>query len=556
LYVAPKPSEMFSDASTGTAVAERFEAYKAAMRDSHARSDQGDLRFVPEQGIVKVGQATQAAARLDTITKGLSADAAASMQGDLDALKTMLADLSKDWTTTNPNNSPGLVPYDLEAPAKLIVPRVTPLRNSLPRNNSGKGNAREFRRITGWTNSGTGGIADAMAFFNSESVSNTFGGVTGLRRPNKITYASDTKTASYVEQGLSDSVTFKAQFAGQGFDDIRQLSQTALLWASMGAEERALLFGRGASGKGYAGAVAAPTISAVGANTGGAITNGTYRVIVTARAGGGESVVSNEVTATTTGTGTITVTVTSEPTGALGYNLYVSQAGGGASSETFQTSFVGNTFVLTTQPTNTGAAIPGADSTSNANGYDGFLTVLADPTQSGYVKRVNASVTSDDPWQQAFMTLYGAAIQPGGGANGDKRLADPDEIWVDGGIRKKLGDFLKGTATSSNYRIAFDIGPSGHAIGEVVNGIANQVTGKMVDLDVHPYMPLGASMIRSRTLPIPNTEIGATSEVVNVVDYLSYSWPEIQMTYDQSTYWFGTLVHYAPAWSGLLLGLQ
>jgi len=555
MYVAPKPSEMFSDAPNGTAVAERFEAYKAALDASHQRSASGSYRFIPEQGIVKTGQADQIAQRLDTITKGLSAEAATSMAGDLDALKTMLADLGKDWTTTNPNSSPGLVPYDLEEGAKLIVPRVTPLRNSLTRNNSGKGNAREFRRITGWTNSGTGGIADAMAFFDSQSVTNTFGGVTGLRRPNKITYASDTKTASYVEQGLSDSVTWKAQFAGQGFANIRQLSQTALLWASMGAEERALLYGRGAAGKGYAGAVSAPVISIASSATGGSVAAATYFVKVTARAGGGESVVSNEVNtgALSGSTNQFTVTVATEPNGALGYNLYVSTSTG---TETFVQSFVGNTVTITTTPAGGGAAMPGADSTSNAQGYDGFLTVLADPAQSGYVKRVNAAITSDDPWQQAFLTLYGASIQPGGGANLDKRLADPDEIWVDGVIRKKLGDYLKGSATSSNYRIAFDQGPGGHIIGEVVNGIANQVTGKMVDLAVHPYMPLGASMVRSRTLPIPNTEIGNTSEVINVQDYMAYEWPEIQMTWDQSTYWFGTLVHYAPAWSGLLLGLS
>jgi hypothetical protein len=37
---------------------------------------------------------------------------------------------------------------------------------------------------------------------------------------------------------------------------------------------------------------------------------------------------------------------------------------------------------------------------------------------------------------------------------------------------------------------------------------------------------------------------------------MSVEWPVIQFTYDVSTYWFGTLVHYAPAWSGLILGLN
>jgi hypothetical protein len=550
-YAAPPPSEMFSDAATGGEVASRFEQYKGAMRDAHGRSASGDLAFAPKTGIIAKPNSQKIAERVEAITKGLSADAAAGMSADLEALKSSLADLGKDWSLTFPNAA-GLVPYDLEAPAKLLVPRMTPLRNSTSRG-KGQGTARQFKRILGWTNSGSGGIADAMAFMNSESASTAFGPI-NLRRGAKINYASDSKSVTYVEQGLSDSVTWKAQFAGQGFDDIRQLSQTALLWATFGAEERALLFGRGAGGNGYAGAVAAPVISATIANTGGTIPANTYRVTITARAGGGESVVSNEISAlTTTGTGSITITVSSEPVGALGYNVYVTNAGAG--TETFQTSFSGNSFVLTSFAGG-GAAQPGADSTANANGYDGYLTVLADPAQSGYVKRVNAAVTSDDPWQQAFIALYGANINPGGGTGNDKRLADPDEVWVDGAIRKKLGDYLKGTATSSNYRISFDQGPSGHIIGEVVNGIANQVTGKMVDLDVHPYMPLGCSMVRSRTLPVPTSEVSATSEVINVQDYMSVDWPIIQFTYDVSTYLFGTLVHYAPAWSGMLIGLQ
>jgi hypothetical protein len=96
---------------------------------------------------------------------------------------------------------------------------------------------------------------------------------------------------------------------------------------------------------------------------------------------------------------------------------------------------------------------------------------------------------------------------------------------------------------------------SGATVGSVVSGINNQVTGRMVDFNVHPYMPLGASLIRSRTLPVPDSEVSNTAEVRNVQDYMSVEWPVIQFTYDQSTYWFGTLVHYAPAWSGMLLGL-
>ena len=561
MYALPKPSDMFSDAPTATDVVQRFEHYKTVLASGNDQSAAGGLAFVPEQGIVKTGQGQRLADRIESIQKGLSPDVLASIQGELDAAKAAVADLGKDWSLTFPNSA-GLVPYDLEAPAKLLVPRQTPLRNSLPRQ-KGVGTSRQFRRITGWSNSRTGGVADASAFFASETTTNTFGGVTGLRRPNKITYASDSKTVTYMEQGLSDSVTWKAQFAGQGFQDIRSLSQTALLWASFGAEERALMYSRGTTGNGYAGPVSAPVISVASSSTGGAVAAGTYFIKVTALSGGGESVVSNEVNtgALTGSTNQFTITVATEPTGALGYNYYISTTTG---TETFVGSFVGNTVTVLTTPAGGGAAMPSADSTANASGYDGFLTVQADPAQSGYVKRVNglvynsttpSSSLGDGPFQDAFVALYGANAT----SSQDKRLADPDEVWVDGAIRRSLGDYVKSSAGgSAGYRIALreSEATGGVTLGSVVSGIQNQTTGSMVDLNVHPYIYQGVGLIRSKSLPVPDSEISNTAEVTNVQDYMSVEWPVMQMTYDQSSYWFGTLVHYAPGWSGLLIGLK
>ena len=442
----PKPSDLFSDASGPAAVVDRFEAYKSALSESHQKAANGGTTFVPQEGIVRTGTADAIDGHLENITKGLSGDALAGIQDSLAAIKDSTgktihtADLGKDWTLTSPNST-GLVPYDLEAPAKLLVPRLTPLRNIIPRT-KGIGSSRQFKRILGWSNSGTGGVSDQSAFMNSDSIQTSFGSL-ALRRGAKISYASDTQTAAYMEQGLSDQVNWKAQFAGQGFEDIRSLSQTALLWATMGAEERAMVYGRGTSGNGYSGTVAAPVASGVAANTGGTIAAGTYTCVITAKTGFGETAVSNTVSLTTTGTGAFTFTVTTEPVGSLGvYNLYVSQAAGAVGTATFQTSFVGNTYVLTTPPTSTGAVNAGATNTSaDAGAYDGFLSVQSGPN-SGYFNRVNAKLSTSNPgdeWQQAFASLYQSV------------KADPDHLWAAAGVVKELGDLLK-TASSSNYR--------------------------------------------------------------------------------------------------------
>src|SRR6266566_6131705 len=69
------------------------------------------------------------------------------------------------------------------------------------------------------------------------------------------------------------------------------------------------------------------------ATTGGTITAGTYRYVVTAINLNGETIASNEQTIVTTGS-TSTVTVTwGAVVGATGYRLYKTAAGGGVGTE-------------------------------------------------------------------------------------------------------------------------------------------------------------------------------------------------------------------------------
>jgi hypothetical protein len=632
--MAPRPEQLFSDRRGGTAVAERFEEYKDALNKSFGRADEGRDAFMKGVGLVRDVRPTAAARadrekRLETIealSKSLTSDQLAGFQGQLDDLREGVA---KDWNASFPESGTmtlptQLAPIDLEIPAKMLVPRQTPLVNSVPRNNTGKGSAVQFRRIKGWTNSGVGGVPDILPFMSSEFPATSapqqplpqFGGLSsttgtdssglGLRRGQKITYVADSQVVNYTELGLSDSVSFKAEFISQGFQSVRGLSATALLWAHKMGEERGLLYGRGVAGNGYTGPVSQPAgfaaANVVSANTGGSIANATYSVIVTAVAGGGESVPSAVGTAGTAITGgnvgTITVTFPALPSGATGWNVYMLNA---ASGNFFFQQFVPAGFptVLLTSYTSTGTTLTttSIDTSAHPFGYDGFLTLLLNPTVSGYVgtylatgsaaTTVNSvggntliggtapTAVGDAPWQQAFQVLYGSSTEAGnyglatvggtgtwpynaGTAYGQKLLADPDVVYVDGSIRKSLGDFVRRAAGGSTaFRITMPAtdATGGMEIGAVVNGIANQVTGRMVDFEVHPYMPPGASFIWSKTLPVPDSEISNTFEVRNVQDYMMIPWPEIQFTYDASTYQLGTFVPYAPAWSGAVVGL-
>lgn len=541
--------QVFADAETKTEVGDRFEAYKSKLNKAIARKDAGTDRLVKQERgwkIVKggggpAGPSESFAAHAAEITKTLSPESAAAVSA---LLAEQQADLTKDITFAGPQGPGGttqLIPYDLEAPAKEMYPKFTPIRNELSRV-KGQGGSREYKRINGVTNSGLGGVPDVSPFFNSETASTAFGPI-NLRRGAKIQYNADDKVIPYVEMGFSDMVTSKAQFAGVGFEDIRQLSQHSLLWAHLLGEEKALLFGRG-SATGYAGAMAqpaAPTLST--AATGGTIPAATYSVRITARSGFGETTATASVTQATSGA-TSTLTVTLPAAGLpLGANIYIGPAG----TEVLQgTGMAGQAIVFTSIAAGT-AAVPGANTSADPNAYDGLLTnTLA---LGGYIKALNAPLGSTAPgvdFQSAFLSLWNSVY------------ADPDEVWLTAAIRNALGNQLLGSS-SSNYRVDLQAAQNGGTvIGQMVAGILNHSspTSKMVDLRVHPYMPPGVAHIRSTTLPFPDNNVGETSQVVAVQDYMSVAWPQIQFTHDESTYWFGTLINYAPAWNGIITGIQ
>ena len=537
----------------------RVDQYKDALLKSAASHDRGDVIFnagakdIGDRIITKsakVGQdliATRVAEAMGDINKAAGADGIGS---DVQAaLAKLQADLVKDWTPTNPVSS-GLVPYDLEAPAKLLVPLHTPLRNSIPRG-PGKGNARQYKRITSFSNANVpGGAARLSPFFNSLTGTSQWGPTNNitLARPQKITYTGDSNTIPYVEMGLSDSVDWVAQFESIGFDDLRGLSHTALLYAHMMGEEMGDLFGRG-SLSGYSGSISAPTVSVAGSDSGGSLASNTYFVYVAAVGGFGQSAVSavQNSGARTGPSASATITVTAEPTGALYYNLYVGTVTGIGNAH-FQASFAGNTFVLQTYNA-AGATTPGTDTSADANSYDGYLTVQSNPAISGYVARVNAALSTTNPGSEFDTALQTMYVNNG---------ADPDEFWMTGAVRTELNQILrKGGASgySAGYRTNIQSGSGDVTMGSVVTGFLNANTGKVVDVKTHRFMPTGAVLIRSTSLPLPTPHVPAPSAIVTVQDYMAVDWPTIQMTYDTSTYAIQTLIHYAPAWSGVLLGV-
>jgi len=545
----PRANDLFSDVDSAKSAAARMDEYTEVLGKalSNASSQPGQI------------PAPDATAQLEALVanKSMSPDAIGALNSALAAQRQAQADIVKDISLTTPLST-SFAAFDLEAPAKLLTPRPTPLRNKLPRK-KGVGTSHRIKRITGYTGTGTGGQTNIWPGI-TETTTNTFGSVAYERGP-KISYTADDLVLPYNTYSLSDSVSFDANFSGLGYQDLRQLSSTSTLYATMLMEERMLLMARGTA-SGYSGALSAPTVSLAAANATGTQTalaaSTTFYVYVTADAGAfGQSVLSSvQSQATSSGSQVLTITVT-PVTGALGYNVYVGTTTGAANAH-FVGRFTGLTATLqgaaSTQTTNnnlvfntTGvlASTITGDTSAYATGYDGIIPTLLG-SAGGYNNNINAQFSTSNPgneYQTVFYNLY------------NNVKADPSEILINGSDRKQLSDAIKNGSTA-NYRLNLTQTDAGDYVGgATIGGLYNEITGSLVDITVHPWLPQGVSPVMSYTLPIPDTEVSDCWAVFNVTDYMGIQWPVTQFSYDFSTYFRGTFMAQAPAWSGIVSGI-
>jgi hypothetical protein len=548
----PKVTDLFGDASPREA-AERMEEYTSELGKSLASAS-----TVPGQAPV-----ADPAAQIEALVanKSLSPDVSAGLQNALAAQRLAMQDMQKDITLTSPLST-SFAAFDLEAPAKLLTPRPTPLRNRIPRK-KGVGTSHRQKQILGYTGTGTGGVGNTWPGITQDTTT-TFGAINYERGP-KISYAAQDLILPYNSYSLSDSVTFDANFSGLGYQDLRQLSSTSTLYATMLMEERMMLMARGTA-SGYSGALAAPTFtlaSPVAASGQTALAATTYYVNVTADAGisgngFGESILGTEANTAVASGDVLTITVASPVTGALGYNIYVGTATGAANLKyqgtlkgtgtfTIQGAgtqgLVGNNAAFTT--TGAAASRASADTSAYATGYDGILATVLGPN-TGFNNAINSTFSTSNPGGE-FQTAFAAMYQ--------NVKADPDVVLLNGNDRKQLSDAIK-SGSNANYRLVINNpGEDGTTYGSVVTGLQNEVTGKAVDLMVHPWLNQGVAPILSFTLPIPDTEVSDVWANFLVQDYMGIQWPVTQFSYDFSTYFRGTFFCSAPAWNGAVSGI-
>lgn len=549
---APKVSDLFGDTTPKEAAA-LMEEFTSELSKSLSNA-----ATVP-------GQAPTAdpVAQLEALasSKSLTAEASAGLQNALAAQRMAMQDIQKDITLTSPLST-SFAAFDLEAPSKLLTPRPTPLRNRIPRK-KGVGTSHRVKRILGYTGTGTGGQGQIFPGI-TESTTNTFGSINFQRGP-KISYTADDLILPYNSYSLSDSVSFDANFSGLGYQDLRQLSSTSTLYATMLMEERMMLMARGTA-SGYSGALAQVTSVVTASPVAGtgqtALASGTYFVAVTADAGisangFGESIASAIGTETVVSGDVLSISFPAV-VGALGYNIYVGTVTGLANLKyqgtvkgsltavingAATTSLLANNFAFST--TGAVATRATADTSAFATGYDGILPTVLGPN-SGFNNEINSTFSTANPgseFQKVFAEMY------------QNVKADPDMVLLNGNDRKQLSDAIKSGSTA-NYRLVInDPGEGGTTYGSIVTGLQNEVTGKAVDLMVHPWLNSGVAPVLSFTLPIPDTEVSDVWANFLVQDYMGIQWPVTQFAYEFSTYFRGTFFCTAPAWNGAVSGI-
>ena len=119
----------------------------------------------------------------------------------------------------------GLQTYDLSAPSQKLYPVLTPLRNRIPRVGGGRTIGSNWKAIT------------------NINVGNQRAGISEGKRGGVINHEIVERNAQFRAIGLENQVTFEADYAARGFEDVKALAVAQTLQATMVAEEMILLGG-------------------------------------------------------------------------------------------------------------------------------------------------------------------------------------------------------------------------------------------------------------------------------------------------------------------------
>lgn len=467
----------------------------------------------------------------------------------------------------------GFVPYDLIPFVRTIYPVYTLLRNKIARV-PGQGTYHRGKILS----SITGSLPGSFGTLQDDSTSEFFGG-SFSSWPNSLpatgTQQSYDLSIPYKFFALTEGVSWLAQFAGQGFDDVFGLAALILLQEFMLLEEHDIL----ASSSQALPTPATATVAARNAGTGEtAITfTGTdVWITVSALDYWGETTINStyaEITNATSGTSVIDVTVPVVP-GALVYKIFVG-TGTTQPARTAMWQFIGtNTlngtvgstkFTLQGALPTTGSNPFAADTgTGNTNRMESLIAVISGRSYnsgagpypgSGSSPAVNAGYYINNALSTLNVSYVQSVLQQMfNGTNG--YFANPSEIIASPNDATTLNNSILSESVAAYQLRIQQTEVAGVTGGVAVSNIVNPVTRSMPEIVIHPYMPQGTAIFMSYTLPQTQNNLGNVVENVMVQDYAQIGWPVIDPTFRQSILRYGLLWVAAPQYLGMVQGLQ
>ena len=440
----------------------------------------------------------------------------------------------------------GLVGYNLSAPAKQLVPFLSPLRNIIPRKVSPTGTSTHWKAITSIVPQGKATALEGT-------------------RGRAMSYTVEDKMAAFKVLGLQDSVTFEAEAAGRNFQDVKATASTNLLLSLMQEEERYILGGNHTS----LGTVSAPTATAD--TTGGSIAAGTYAVKVAAMtlvaanrvvanqqiaglvlgvpatdsmgqaisgATDGVTAASTATSVTTTGTTSMLKLSVAPVTGALAYAWFVDDVLQIVST---------NSYVELTKLVTGGSAAPTADGSGDANAFDGIIPQII--AGGGiYMDMANSQLTASQGGIEELDEI-------------NSRLFNQ---FKNGATRYLVSEQLAKDITSAIVK------NNGAPTLFVNNGEKNDITGNYmvkryvnksyggqnISIEVHPWLPNGTMVVMCDRVPYPNANIGSVLEIECGYDYRQLEYARTSPKYEFEIRTYEALKHYFPACQAILTNVK
>lgn len=490
----------------------------------------------------------------------------ASLSETIEMLKASNFDLRKATFSQPANATSGLQFYDLEAPAKQLIPIILPLLKSTPRSGGGFSTQANWQIITGQNT----GLLTA--------------GVPEGKRNQRIAFTTSRYNAVYKTLSMEGSATLQATLATQNYADVRGKARQMALNSLFVEQERIMFGGNTSLALGTS-----PTPTVTHAATGGSIVDAATYVRIVALsveglrqssvAGGvgttrsvspaddstsytvnlGNAAISAEgsVTGMTGTTNTVTATW-AKVAGAAGYAVFAGNATG-AANQHLQTIVYSTTAVLTSISTSTQAANAAGLSTDNSQDqyvYDGMVTQIVNSFNGGS----GAYFLSLNPTGVAAGTL--TADGQGGVSELDTMFVDrfnngkftEFEIHVGGNQLNNLKSKIRKGSTVSPFMISVSDGKPDIVGGSSAVAYIHPLTGRTIPLILNPDVPDGMVFAKGTSLPayFLQSNISAIWEVGERLSYLSVDWPLTTWEYKSAVVVDEVLKGYVPAANALL----